>query len=374
MPESYRAEYALPIVDLEGSPRERGRAHGEAVRERIAYGLDRWSEEVAGQFDRPLAQVVQEFYSETSFTRAIQRWTPDLLEEVRGIAEGAGHSYETMLTYSLLDEWGWFAVKRYRTRVGQLGCSAIGLRRGAGGYPIASQTHDLGANWNDALAIQRIHGANGIRVLSLTAAGAVALSGCNDRGVSINCNALAEELPHSAAGLPVAFVIRGVLERTSLADARQFVESVLHASGQNYILGGPEGVCDLECSAERVIESQAGLPVVLHTNHPIAQPDFSAATRTDHSYSRQTILESRRSSLRSLQDVWETLEHPGICQYYLGGSQAGIVNELSVPPRVFMTFGAPDRNPWRQIPFEKGVAPRVARMDGAASQGEASAC
>ena len=47
-------------------------------------------------------------------------------------------------------------------------------------------------------------------------------------------------LNHSRAGLPVAFVMRGVLERTSVNAAAAFLEDVPHASGQHYALADPD--------------------------------------------------------------------------------------------------------------------------------------
>lgn len=356
MSEGLSREHGFPVVDLEGSPRERGLAHGRALRARIARSIERWSDEVAATTGRPLAQVIREFCATTSFVPAIERWTPDLLEEIRGIAAGADIDFETILACNFLDEWGWFAAERYRGDSPETGCSVIGLRYAADGHPVAAQTHDLSCGYEGVQAILRIRGTDGIRVLAFTAAGMIALSGCNDRGVSVNCNGLARSLPHSGTGLPVAFIVRGVLACSTMAEARNFLERVPHASGQNYLLGGPEGVLNLECSAERVAEAGGGA-VVLHTNHPLVQPDGSPASRqraVANSRARLEYLESCAPGLRSVQEVQRALENPAVCkreaEHY---TAAAITSELSVPPRVFITAGPPDEHPWRQVSFTR---------------------
>lgn len=344
----------LPVVDLDGSARQRGLAHGEALRVRIARGLEVMAMEVGATRERPLAAICSEFLAATSFTGAIERWTPGLLDEVRGIADGAGSPHEVMLAYNLLDEWGWYSRLAAAHAAPPRGCSAIGLHRGNGGCPVVGQTHDLPADYADTMAVLRVHPEGVPTALVLTAAGAIALSGINAAGVSVNCNSLVAWLPHSASGLPVAFLVRAVLAERSLAAARRLVEAVPHASGQNYLLGGPEGICDLECSAAGVVEVDAGLEVALHTNHPVGMTRDAGSTDAD-SRARLALLESRRATLRSAADVREALRTPPVCNP--SETVAAILGELCVPPRVSVCAGAPDAARWTSLGFERGIPP-----------------
>src|SRR5437899_1901651 len=101
-----------------------------------------------------------------------------------------------------------------------------------------------------------------------TFAGFIAANGMNSRS----------QLRHCRDGLPVACVIRGTLERTTLNDAIKFLKQVKHASGQNYILGGGDRVGDFECSAGKVVRftPTSDGSVVYHTNHPLANDDYDA--------------------------------------------------------------------------------------------------
>ena len=68
----------------------------------------------------------------------------------------------------------------------------------------------------------------------------VALCGINSRGVAISCNNLSQ-LAHGTSGLPVAFVVRAILQRRSFEEALQALLEMEHASGQNYTICGPDG-------------------------------------------------------------------------------------------------------------------------------------
>ena len=98
------------IVECRGDGRERGRAHGEALRAAIDALLERWDADVAARLGRPPAGLVADLVGDDGFVAAIERHTPDLLEEVRGIAEAAGIAFERILALNLMDEEWWFTA------------------------------------------------------------------------------------------------------------------------------------------------------------------------------------------------------------------------------------------------------------------------
>src|ERR1700731_3679221 len=60
-----------------------------------------------------------------------------------------------------------------------------------------------------------------------------------------------------------------------------FLHRIKHASVQNYIIGGPANVYDLECSATKVspLKVKERDDVVWHTNHPLVNDDYNAKYR-----------------------------------------------------------------------------------------------
>jgi isopenicillin-N N-acyltransferase like protein len=225
----------MDVLDVAGAPRERGRAHGEALRERIAVGLELWREHA-----RPAGRT--EHYVDTA-----RRWTPATVEELEGIAEGAAAPFPAVVAYNLGDELRVFgALER---------CTSAGLQRNGLGPPVSGQTMDTPGWFAELRVAIRSDEENGLSTLAFTIAGVLSLCGVNSAGVGVWCNAL-YQVPSSPDGVPVTCIVRHLLSQPSLAGARAFAQSVPHASGQHYLLASPEGIASLECSWAAVVESR----------------------------------------------------------------------------------------------------------------------
>ena len=274
----------LPIVTVAGDGRARGRAHGEALRPLIRTHVARWLDWLGVNTGAEPRAYVEALVSETNFRPAIERWTPGLLAEVRGMAEGAGVDEALIFGLQLPDEEWWFRLDRKLAagaRPGAVGeaCSSLGVRPAAGHTPLTAQNMDMPDYMDGLQAVLRLQPSDGgpeagPEALVFTVAGLLALNGVNRAGVSTCCNSLTE-LAHAADGLPVAFVHRGLLAQPSLAAAESFVRGVRHASGQNFLLGGRERVAAYECSAHAVVEvtAEAASPNIWHTNHALVNSD-----------------------------------------------------------------------------------------------------
>ena len=96
----------IPELTPTGPPRERGRIHGEAVRTMMPDAIDRW----LARLDETGApgDFVGRLVGETQLLDTAERETPDLVEEVCGIAEGADQPFETMLAWQFIDEAWWY--------------------------------------------------------------------------------------------------------------------------------------------------------------------------------------------------------------------------------------------------------------------------
>ena len=110
--------------------------------------------------------------------------------------------------------------------------------------------------------------------LVFTVAGSLGLMGVNRSGIAVCVNALLQ-LSHRRDGLPVACVVRGLLACPTHGEAVDFLRRLPHASGQHYIVGGPDKLSALECSANAVRELDT-TDRILHTNHPFENDDFVA--------------------------------------------------------------------------------------------------
>jgi hypothetical protein len=266
------------VLVLEGSPRVRGQVHGEALRSLINEHVGMMKREIEEATGMDPGGYIRKLLEDTELLPAIERWTPDLLEEVRGIAEGANLDFDTVLALQLPDE-EWL----YRRDEGFIGhsreaghCSTLAVFGEGDSPPLIAQNVDLPASTEGFQVLFRIiEPESSVESLVFSLAGLIILNGINNRPLGVCMNALLQ-LDHVRNGLPVAFVLRGILAQHSLSDAVRFVRSIKHASGQNYVIGGAHTVVDVECSSDHVREYLPATAAtrLVHTNHPLVNDDL----------------------------------------------------------------------------------------------------
>jgi hypothetical protein len=293
----------LPIIDCAGSPRQRGRAHGETLRAVIIEKTARWRDAIGEAYGVPAESFLPRFRTATSFDDAIERYTPDLAEEVAGIAEGSGIGSETAYALQLMDEEWWFGRS-----AGDGHCSSLAIAPDGNRPTIVAQTMDL-PRWHDGLqALLRIQDADAGETVVFTSAGMIGLMGVSQRGIGICVNTLSQ-LAVSPTGLPVAFVMRGALGRATVAEAVAFLRDVPHASGQNYQIGDRQGIATVECAAGAALPLTIASGRSLHTNHPLASKDeHSPAVFLAGSGNSHARLESLRFDLEGTKVTRERVK------------------------------------------------------------------
>src|SRR3954452_24962481 len=293
------------MVECRGNGRERGRAHGEALRESIRGLLERWDADVAARPGRPPQALVSALVETTGFVAAIERHTPDLLEEVRGIAEGAGIAFDRVLALNLMDEEWWFSAPAEPRDA----CTLIAVAPAEGRPTVLAQNMDLTELMDGAQAILRIDDGAGGGGAVLTAAGMIGLTGVSSAGLGVCVNTLAM-LNHSRNGLPVAFVMRGALAEGSVPAAAEFLARVPHASGQHYALADRNEVAGYECSAAGAVRSDDADRRFCHTNHPLRSGDLDPsipAKGRDDSHVRLAAIESAAPAVETGADCERAL-------------------------------------------------------------------
>jgi isopenicillin-N N-acyltransferase-like protein len=263
-----------------GGAYERGHAHGSALRSKVQGHVAAWLAALErGGVGEPRAYV-DRMLAETDFTSAINAHTPGLLEEVNGIADGAEAPRPLIFAVQLLDEEWAYRVRRRDDDAKLEKCSSFAIAQSDGPTWIG-QNMDLGAYTDGAQALLRIaDDGEAPEALVFTVAGMIGLMGVNAAGVGVCVNSL-PQLPSSGEGVPVAFVLRRLLQAHSLAEAVEIVLSIPHATNQHYVIAEPGGARSFEASAAGVTEYHPPDPTrVLHTNHPLAAegaPETEAA-------------------------------------------------------------------------------------------------
>ena len=378
-PANVRAQKTRPAeLLLKGTARQRGRVHGEALRGKIGQAVEAWKEELGREIGATPENYIAELVGSTKFEAATRRWTPDLLDEVAGLAEGASVPFKTMYAFQLVDEDWWFRRnRRYGVELpGAEKCSVVAVHDDGNATSLLAQNIDIPA-WSDGLQVLlRIRDGRGDgETLVFSYAGVIGLGGVNSRAVAVCVNALMQ-LDQRPDGLPVAFVVRGILAQPTLGDAVRFIREVPHASGQAYTVGGPEGVVGLECSAHSVCHYPAapGTRCLLHTNHPLASDDQSVFRQLAGRMPAEQLERSRTNSERRLESCARRFGNPvapvdaaavmgllcshddpdaSVCAH--GGAATAafsawsVIYEFGPEPAVHLTCGPPCRSDYRRI-------------------------
>lgn len=261
----------MPVLELKGNAYERGWQHGTQLKKEIAAVFARWKLNMRSPNPDSL---ISAFLAATHFEPATRKHIPALLDELKGIAAGSGQPYTDVFAFQLLDEfWIYLDTKRNEQRHH---CSGIGVAAMADRPAYIAQNMDVENYMQGGQVLLHIpSNAKEPEQYIITCAGLVALNGMNAAGIGMCMNTIME-LQASADGLPVAFIIRGVLNQKNGKDAMDFLQNVKHASGQNYILGIVDSVYDFEASANKVVRflPQTGNhSLVYHTNHALVNDD-----------------------------------------------------------------------------------------------------
>ncbi|MCP4723706.1 MAG: hypothetical protein GY863_01655, partial [bacterium] len=222
-------------VVLQGPPYVRGFTHGMILRKEIAEVVGLWKNDLERTYDIDPDSFITKFLDNTDYISAIEKYTPGLLAEVRGISDGCSIDFNTMLAFQFVDEiWlnGGDIMGEH--------CSSLGVGKRGGTPSMIGQNMDIEGFRNGFQTVLHIKYENsGLESFVFTCPGFIATNGMNNRSIAVCVNAVMQ-LRYSKEGLPVAFVIRGILEQETHEDAVEFLHNVDHASPQNYIIGGPE--------------------------------------------------------------------------------------------------------------------------------------
>jgi isopenicillin-N N-acyltransferase-like protein len=262
------------MVDVRGGPRERGRQHGEACRQQIhAYpetllrvlhreaALRGLGDGLPGPSTCSLPSTTYLYQRALTFEPYFAKYAPEELDEIRGIAEGAGLPFEAALLVNVRAEVA--GLGSGATLEG--GCTAFGAGGGPGGA-LLGQNLDQDPAMESFLIVLRVRPDTGPPLVMLTFGGLVGYPGVNGEGVAQFQNAVSNGVWRHA--LPHYPVKRQMFGKRSAQEAVATLAGVPVASCANYLLGDRSGaLVDLESTPDgwRGVAAEAG--VLVHTNH-----------------------------------------------------------------------------------------------------------
>ena len=243
----YPAEY--PIYRAQGSHRELGRQHGEQAAQRIKAHLD---------YIASSARLSREQVRSRSqrFEPLFTRHCPHLLDEIRGLAEGAGIIFADALAVNIRGELG---------QVNEGGCTAYAVKRPDG--ILIGQNSDMTAGIPPLAYMLHLKPTGKPEALIWTFGGMLGYHGINSAGIGQFANALGGG-PRGRFAMPHYPVKRMMLECRTAGEAVDLLRKIPLASNGNYVMCDSRGILDVEATtAGPEVLTDQGNGYLAHTNH-----------------------------------------------------------------------------------------------------------
>jgi len=237
----------LPLVELEGPPRERGLALGRAVGDRIHATLRMY----ADAFRKTPGELESGGWA---FRDTVAGFSRSYLTEMEGIAEGADLPLGSVLAINARSE--------LRPPTTATECTSVAFPA-CGWY---GQTWDWAAEQEQLVILVRTHHGDGHRTLSMTEPGMLAKVGLSSAGVSVCLNALT--CYEESRGVPVHLLLRAALDARTTPEADGLVRPPRGCAG-NILLRYQDRYLDVEHANGRAFVLEEGRPFA-HTNHYLA--------------------------------------------------------------------------------------------------------
>ncbi len=251
-------------VTIQGAPYERGLQYGKACPGEIALSIQSYTDllmlrrKITWEQAKTLAG---------KYLPAIKACDSAYVEEMRGVADGAGVTFEDILVLNARSELLHTTVPVHRED--GMECTAFAAVTPAtkDGVVLAGQTWDFSLAQRAAVIILRIVG-EGDRptILMFPEAGMIGGKGCNAAGLSLTLNAL--RTPEYTFGLPVHIRMRRILEQTHLAGAYETAVAGEMPCAANLMMAHKDGLAlDVELDPQWVDVLQPEGGVLAHSNH-----------------------------------------------------------------------------------------------------------
>ena len=257
----------FPCIEISGNPLERGQRYGEACPELIRGSVDIYSERLkkVGITDEKFSAIVADFVP------VMEEFSLDGVTEMRGIAEGAGLPFESIVLVNARTEIISLAKRSVEGLEGDLdGCTGAVImpERSASGKLIHGQNWDWRADCAETSIVLRVLREDGPDLLTFTEAGALARSGFNSAGVAITANYLECERDYTQRGIPLPMIRRKVLEQEHVAMAMRAVYITPKACSNNMIISQCKGwAINFECAPDETFTIYPENDLIVHANH-----------------------------------------------------------------------------------------------------------
>ncbi|MFF8841269.1 C45 family autoproteolytic acyltransferase/hydrolase [Streptomyces sp. NPDC015127] len=260
--------HSIPLVEVSGTPLQRGRQYGEAVRAQLETAVGYYSEAFGSSAGLTWQQVTARA---ARWQEPVRDYAPHLLDEMRGIADGAGLDLLDILALNARGEVIYddsFAQMREDEEPAE-GCTSFAAYGPASGdgHVWAGQNWDWRAGVADTVVMLRIVQPPRPTLIMQVEAGQIGRQGANSAGIALNANGLGGRFDDTV-GLPQTVVRRTVLDQSTVTDALDELCRTRAHIASNALLTCREGFAiDLETTPQGHGWMYPSDGLLVHGNH-----------------------------------------------------------------------------------------------------------
>lgn len=245
------------IVECQGTPYEIGLAHGQQAAEKIKRNIAVYDEMFQLWSNLTWDEAKKRA---DKYRRHIEAEEPQLIEEMKGVADGAGVTLEDIITLNTRSEVVFAQTSD--------ACTAFVVtpEASANGHVLIGQNWDWREPIKDNLIILKIQQVGKPSIFMVTEAGILGKIGFNSSGLAVMLNALV--VLGDPDGLPLHIVLRRILDSTLLNDALDKINGYRVAGPGNYLMAQKDGCAlTVEKTPEAWDYRYADDGILVHTNH-----------------------------------------------------------------------------------------------------------
>jgi len=267
---------SIQHVRVEGTAYQRGREYGRQAAARVRLSVQAYQQTFAhfAGWDWPAVRR-----EALRFEAPIGEFRPAYLDELRGIADGAGLDLADVLAINVRTEVMYSAKARQAPRTPArlpAECSAFAVVPAPGQQAPAI----IGQNWDwllhsaRTLVLLEVRQDKGPDFVTVVEAGLLAKTGMNAAGLGLVTNAMVTDADIGEPGLPYHVLLRAVLDCVTVTGALEALQAGPRSSSANYLVAHASGsALDIEAAPGDFTRLYPLFPedgVLLHTNHFLA--------------------------------------------------------------------------------------------------------
>ncbi|MFJ7335903.1 C45 family autoproteolytic acyltransferase/hydrolase [Streptomyces sp. NPDC101110] len=298
-------KHSLSLVEISGTAPQRGRQYGEAVAQQLDAALGYYAEAFGVSTGLTWQQVTARA---ARWLDPVRKYAPDLLEEMQGIADGAGLDLLDIMALNARGEviYDDSFNRMPRREEPAEGCTSFTVHGEASGdsHVWAGQNWDWRAGVADTVVMLRIVQPPKPTVIMQVEAGQIGRQGANSAGIALNANGLGGRFD-DAVGLPQTVIRRRVLDQSNITEALDVLFRTRAHIASNALLTCREGFAiDVETTPAGHGWLYPNDGLLVHGNHYQAGvPDALAGDYRPISSDSLVRLPRAQEGLRKLREA-----------------------------------------------------------------------